>query len=393
MDLWNSFGGMIMAEMTCAEPAIALQEFEKAGMALSEICYRDDLTITFRIQRKYWHPLYDLCGRKGYRLRVIRYTGLHWVGKRLIKRPLLLVGLTLMAAMTMYLQTRVLFIHVEGNETIPTRHILQQAAQCGVAFGTSARSVRSEKVKNALLETMPELQWAGINTRGCVATIIVRERPIPDRLGKDNAVSSIVAARDGIIQEITVTKGSPACRVGQAVQAGQVLISAYTDCGLTIQACRADGEVLGLTRHELQISAPSDYLQREPNGVREEKFALILGKKRINFYNGSGISDSRCVKMYSEKYVTLPGGFVLPIAIVTESTIDTECASVTLPISEAELSSFAGKYLQSTMRSGRILRRHESFTAEDGYVTMGGIYQCTEMIGIRKQEEIIKPND
>ena len=36
--------------------------------------------------------------------------------------------------------------------------------------------IRSEKVKNSLLQRIPQLQWAGINTDGCVAVISVREK-------------------------------------------------------------------------------------------------------------------------------------------------------------------------------------------------------------------------
>ena len=94
--------------------------------------------------------------------------------------------------------------------------------------------------------------------------------------------------------------------------------------------------------------------------------------------------------MYLEKYVTLPGGFTLPIIIVTEITIDTECLPTAIPVNEEALSDFAERYLRGTMRSGRILSSRVSM--EDGS-TLKGTYQCLEMIGVRKQEEIIKPNE
>ena len=390
MDAWNSMNGMITVELTCADPSLALRELEKTDISLMNIRYQDELTVTFCVGRCDWQPLHKISCSRGHHLRITGRSGIYWSGKQLLKRPVLLIGLTLIVALTLFVQTRVLFFRVEGNHSVPTRHILEKAAQCGITFGISGRSVRSEKVKNTLLEAMPELQWAGINTRGCVVTITVRERSTHENPGKDNAVSSIVASRDGIVQEITVTGGSAACRTGQAVKAGQVLISAYTDCGLTIRACRAEGEILGMTRHDLEVISGHEYLQRgQERGTRRKK-ALIIGKKRINFYKGSGISDSRCAKMYLEKYVTLPGGFTLPIIIVTEITIDTECLPTAIPVNEEALSDFAERYLRGTMRSGRILSSRVSM--EDGS-TLKGTYQCLEMIGVRKQEEIIKPNE
>ena len=89
-------------------------------------------------------------------------------------RPVLLAGLGILFLLAMYLPSRVLFIRVEGNMQIPDRQILAAAEECGIRFGASRREVRSEKVKNALLSSVPQLQWAGVNTAGCVATISVR---------------------------------------------------------------------------------------------------------------------------------------------------------------------------------------------------------------------------
>ena len=79
-------------------------------------------------------------------------------------------------------------------------------------------------MKNALLQQIPTLQWAGINTDGCVATISVREKTVQMQQDVRYPVISIVAVRDGYITQMTVTAGSAGCKVGQSVEKGQVLI-------------------------------------------------------------------------------------------------------------------------------------------------------------------------
>jgi hypothetical protein len=244
-------------------------------------------------------------------------------------------------------------------------------------------------VKNALLEAMPQLQWAGVNTKGCVAVITVKERPLAKESQIAGEVSSIVASRDGIIEECTVIRGSPACKPGQAVRAGETLISAYTDCGLTIRAGRAEGEVYAQTERSLEVISPSEYLFRREEGSVTKKYSLLIGKNRINFYKGSGISDTSCVKMYSAYYVTLPGGFVLPLAFVTESW--TDCTLSAGSADQPELAFFAQEYLTEQMNAGRILSGTESLTVSEGTFQLMGHYRCLEMIGIRKNEEIVKP--
>ena len=95
--------------------------------------------------------------------------------------------------------------------------------------------------------------------------------------------------------------------------------------------------------------------------------------------------------MYLENYVTLPGGFVLPVSIVTE--VWTQYSHADEIEGKDDLSDFADSFLASTMRSGRILSRKENVTNEEGIAILEGNYQCYEMIGTQRQEEIIEPNE
>ena len=391
MALWRSLAGIVSTEITTADLGGTLTAIQNTSISVHDVTFVDELTIHLRIQRKDWKQLRSICTRRGDSVKLLGRGGIYWTLKGLLKRPVLVVGCLLLLFASIYLPTRVLFVRIEGNRLVPDKLILERAAECGICFGTSRREVRSEKVKNALLEAMPQLQWAGVNTSGCVATISVRERSSDEEATEKGGVSSIVAARDGIIQFLTVTNGSAVCRVGQAVRAGQVLISGYTDCGLLIRSCRAEGEVFAQTEQELTLFFPNQFYVRQERGAQTKKYALIIGKKRINFYKGSGISGTGCDKMYSENYVTLPGGFVLPVAIVTE--VWTQYSHTDEITEQDDLSDFADRFLASTMRSGRILSRKETVTNEEGIAILEGHYQCYEMIGTQRQEEIIEPNE
>ena len=83
----------------------------------------------------------------------------------------------------------------------------------------------------------------------------------------------------------------------------------------------------------------------------------------------------------------------MPIALVTEIYQESETTVARQQFSEDWLSVFAEKYLSSHMKAGRIQKSDETFISESGVVSMTGTYQCLEMIGVRKQEEIIKPNE
>jgi hypothetical protein len=172
------------------------------------------------------------------------------------------------------------------------------------------------------------------------------------------------------------------------VTKGQVLISGYTDCGLSIRADRAEGEIMAQTNRQISAVTPDFQLTKGSIIRSEKKFSLIIGKNRINFYKDSGILDTTCVKMYSENYMTLPGSFYLPVILLTEEWIYYDLTESETVDAETVLLDFADRYLASQMIAGQILHRSE---AVDGNV-LEGEYACLEMIGQVRYEESL-PED
>lgn len=395
MDFWHSVGGMVEVSVTSASNESLLRDINRAGIEVDNmIPGNDELTISFRIRRTDLSRIKAIVNRRGADLKVCKKIGLYWLAVGFLKRPALVFVLLFLFVAVTFLPTRIFFFRVEGNEHIPANLILEKCEAFGLSFGASRAHVRSEKVKNALLEAIPELKWAGINTSGCVATISVKERTEAETTIPASGVSRIIAAKDGIVTECTVTKGNALCKAGQAVRKGQILISGYTDCGISIRAEQAEGEIYAQTEVEMEAVFP-DIACKKANAKEEiKKYSLIIGKKRINLYKDSGISDARCDKMYLENYLTLPGGFQLPVAFVTEiwreytyEDIGAETVDV-----ESALTEFSKKYVSSHMIAGKILDSDTVISAEDGFYSLSGHYICNEMIGLTQNEEIITPH-
>lgn len=390
MDLWKSIAGMVEVELSSAELGAAFQAINERNMPMFSIQQVSDLTARFQIYRRDHKKLRDLCQKRGETLELRCRRGLFWTARNLLRRPVLLLGMAVLLCLVLYLPSRVLFVRVEGNTTIPANRILEAAEASGIRFGASRREVRSEKMKNALLGAVPELQWAGVNTSGCVATISVQERTITEPREEDRSVTSIVALRDGVITSCTVTSGTALCTVGQVVKAGQTLVSGYTDCGICIRAERSEGEIYAQTNRELTAATPSQCLEVVQTEEGKRKYSLLIGKKRINLWKDSGISDTSCGRMYVEYYITLPGGFQLPFGLAVEEYTVYKTVAAEIPQTEVEdaLVLFAGKCLTQQMVAGSILQRNEKVTSQSGVYLLKGKYICTEMIGKVQQEQI-----
>ena len=393
MDFWHSINGMVEVEAVSSDPAFLLSALYRARVSVFDAVFVDELTVRFSVKRQDLKQVKKIVSRRGDEWNQISRKGFFWQFKSLAKRPVLVIGISMLLLFGTFVPSRVFFVRVEGNESVPSRKIIEEAAACGIGFGASRREVRSEKMKNALLEAMPELQWAGVNTAGCVATITVRERQITEESENRNGVSSIVASMDGVILSCTVTRGNGICKVGQAVKAGEVLVSGYTDCGISIRATRAEAEIFAMTERNLTAVTPEEWVTRVQITETKKKYALIFQKKRINLFFDSGISDSSCGRMYEENYVVLPGGFQLPIAIVTEVWISYEEVPTVLEEESAAqaLSAFASGYLSGQMIAGTITEKDEACTLQDGVYCLEGQYACQEMIGRVRSEEIVKP--
>lgn len=392
MNFWKSIVGMVQVELSGADPSASISAMNQAGFSLFYLESIDIFTVTFWINRSTFSKLKAFAVKRGEQLTIKKKAGLYWTAKRVKERPLFVFGTVLMLSLALFLPSRILFVHVEGNREIPTRVVLDQAEQCGIRFGASRRAVRSEQMKNSLLSAIPELQWAGVNTFGCTAVISVRERSESELSdGQRYGVSRIVALRDGVVTQSTVTRGTSLCKVGQAVTEGETLVSGYTDCGLVIRAERAEAEIFGLTSRNLQAVTPLQYLYQGDISSVKKKYSLIIGKKRIKFFKDSGISGTTCDKMYEEYSVTLPGGFQLPVKLSVETCVqrDMKDAVISEDDAEALLRDYSQRYLCSQMIAGQILRREETTFSEAGMIGLTGEYICHELIGQEQSEEIM----
>ena len=390
MKIIASLTGLVSARLTGADIAGTLDLLSRQGVEVLgfQICSELEGIITLR--RRDYREARKLCTTRGDKLALQDRKGLYWTLKALWKRPVLVLGLLLYFFAALYLPSRVFFVRVVGNEKIPTRQILEAASECGIHFCSSRRAVRSEKMKNKLLEAVPELQWAGVNTYGCVAEISVRERNAPEVTADASGFGHIVASREGVITSCNATRGNLICGPGQAVAAGDILISGYTDCGLTIRAEQAQGEVFAATKRDLSVLTPDSCRAAVKNGEEKKKISLLIGKKRINLWKDSGIWDSTCDRMYEEYYITLPGGFALPLGWSVErySLRELTAYDSELEAREALLAETAEAYLKDQMLSGTIQRSSLTYEEGDGFLQMTGEFSCVEMIGIMQRLEI-----
>ena len=390
MDLCPKISGMVELEITSAEPEAMLQALNAAKIEIRNIYKVSELTYRILIQRRDYVQTKNICMERDEAAVCVGRYGIYWGVLRAVRHPILCIGVILVFLGSMLLPNCILLVRVDGASSIPAQKIVEVAQECGIRFGASWRVVRSEQMKNALLSALPELQWAGVNTYGCTAVISVRERSEEDTGLEPEGVVDIVAAKDGYVLSVESGEGTALVQPGDTVKEGQTLISGYIDCGTHVRAVRAKGEVFAHTERNAVAIMPVEWDHRILQTRISKKISLLIGKNRINLWKDSGILDSRCGRMYEEYYVTLPGGFDLPVALCVDSYSFFEMQPFAIQKEEAErvLSDFVELYLKQQMIAGMIYEGNYSVTDDAGVFWLRGIYVCREMIGKERQEKI-----
>lgn len=385
----------ITIELTSASVSDFFNTINSAGIFLRNIRYVDDLRVVACLSMSEYVSIVGVAKKKNVAIRLIGKNGYLFILASFLKRPLLSVGILLWFLTVLYLPTRILFVQVDGNRFIESAEIIEAAEKCGIHFGASRRYVRSEKVKNALLSELKDLQWAGVNTSGCIATISVKERAESQTDDHKHGICSVVASRDGIISNITAIKGTPVCKVGQAVRSGQLLVSGLTDCGLSIKAEQAEAEIYAITKRYITAIALSRSIKRTALKEIDVRYSIQIGKNVVKLYKDSGIPDAHCVKIQTQVFLKLPGDYQLPVSYIKETLYyyhfeEMSCA----PDNTLKwVNNSVDTYLQSDMAAGKVLHKNtRTEFLEDVCCTLG-VYTCEEMISMVRTERIDQLNE
>jgi len=379
----------VSIQVTTPDPDKLINDLISGGVMLKSITVRDEIYLNAVMSIKQLKQVSAIIDKRGDKITITNHWGIYWYIKAFFKRPVLLIGLILYLFLVAYLPTRIFFISVEGNKLISATQILEAAEGCGLKFGCTRREIRSEMIKNMLLDSISDLSWAGINTKGCCAIILVKEKNMSSSHDYSEMTQGIYAAKDGLIRSITVTRGNALCKVGEGVKKGQLLISGYVDCGIKIRADGAEGEIVAETLRKETFVTPAKAQSRNEIVKEYTQYSIMAGKKLIKLQNSSGISPIRCAKIRKIKYLTLPGGFQLPIALIKEtiSVYGDIHISDSLGDNDSWLEEYGRQYILNTTTAGRVLRQQTAIHKSEELISFHGEYACCEMIGIRYSEE------
>ncbi len=375
--------GYAEIRITGASPEDCLNRMTRADLPFWQLRREDAFSMICRIYLSQLPLVEEAARRSQCAVEVVFRRGLSVWAEGLRRRPVLVLGVLLAVAATLYLQNYVWFVRIEGPREIPEQLLREALKTEGVRFGAWGPSLDSQAIKNRMLNRIPELRWLGVNRSGGIVTVsaVLRapEPPEPPQY----AVTNIVASRPGIVTSVEVINGFPTVGVGDAVTEGQLLVSGLADWTTHTQATRSVAEVYAFTFRRMDVCTPETWLKRVYTGREETCRYLIRENKRRKISGNSSIFGTSCDKMISREVMSLPGGFCFPVEIETVVLREYRLEPEELEQEEAMslLSTAADRSVGQNI-IGTITSGSGSIQKKNGSFTMHAERYCEELISV-----------
>lgn len=376
------FRGVCLLRIRGIEPERCLDALLGAGIAFWSVAKPDEFTLTLRLYRADARSACALAQRCQCDAQCTPLHSARGDFYGLKRRWVLLVGLPAVLALAVLLSNFVVAVDVQGCQNVEPIRVLRALEDLGVRFGAWGPSIDSEQIRNELLCVIPELRWAGVNWSGLRANVQVAERSQPVPPTARNGAQNLIACTDGVITQLAVYNGQAVCAPGDAVSAGQVLISGTVDLERLRVTTRALGEVYADTLRTVRVVTPQTRIERAPGRLAGVCVYVSIGRKRIKIFGSSGIIVDSCVKMIDRGTMRLPGSWELPIRLSVERYYRTAPSEV--PLSQAAacdmLIPSADRQNAETMIAGQVLDADTELRTEGGAYCLTKTMHCREMI-------------
>lgn len=212
-------------------------------------------------------------------------------------------------------------IRISGNTLVPDTLIIDRLSECGFSVGSAWSSVSLSDVEYDMLGKCEEISWININRVGTVAHVkIIEQEPGAKEEAALQGYANIVADRDCIIEEITVSAGTPVVKVGDTVRKGDLIIMGVENNELG-RLVRAEGTVVGRAYDSVCTAVGRTKTQKIKKSESVISVNIKIFDFSLNIFKKYGNSDKECDIIESKRRITLFGKYKLPIEIETKSGI------------------------------------------------------------------------
>lgn len=204
-----------------SSPARALDKLAGAGITIYSARRIAPGKLKIRVKCKETEKIFAIFRGSCYTVTKVGPARLAKLRAYLLRRPGIAAGIAAFVAAAYLFNVPVLRVDVSASRyESAAREILEEA---GIRPFSLCGEEAREEVRRALL-ALPGVVFVSVEKEGCVVTVRLEEdeeTPLPD-MERD-----LAAPRAGIVEELTVLRGTALVSEGDAVSAGQTVVAGY----------------------------------------------------------------------------------------------------------------------------------------------------------------------
>ena len=304
------------------------------GLHPYDMCRTEDGRMELTLPRRQFRKIRAARRTAGVHITILDKGGLPKTVWKYRKRWGLVVGAALALILVFLLSGFVWSIRFEG-EVQDREALLAALKEEGLYEGCWRGRVDTEMLESKVLSDDLGLSFLSVVFKGSVAQVqVVYEKPKPEILSTEPC--NLVADCDGVITYMMVKEGVPIVQAGDAVQAGELLVSGIFDSETVgIRKVHASGHVYARTAQTLRVEMPYQTVECRRTGKIRRKFTLKVFNFSINLYFGGGIPYAIYDKIETVTDAHI-GEFILPLSVITHTYYEKEEITVTVSAEQAQ---------------------------------------------------------
>ncbi len=342
--------------------------------------------LRFSIGPSDYNRLKKLLPEGRYKLNISSSRGLSLMLYAFRARYCLIAGIIISIALAFFASSRVWFVKVRGCQRVSEESVLNILESCGLKWGASVSGEELDEMEKRLMQELPDISWAGISRRGVNIYAYIKENSELPESTPVNKPADVIAAKDGVVEKVTVLQGRAVATQGQTVRAGDVLISGelvYQD--LPYQYVYALGSVQARIWYSGEKKIPLKQLQTVRTGNKAVVRTMRVFGQEI-FLDGEN-PFAQYETEESEQDVMNLG---IPVTIITQTYYETQTREYSITQEEAlELgkSELELELSKSIPQDAEILKTQSSVKMVEGEnaVTVSVFIETLEQIGQTKE--------
>ncbi|MBR6006066.1 MAG: sporulation protein YqfD, partial [Clostridia bacterium] len=224
MFYWKFPCGYVTINVECARPELFLNRLFADGVSAHNICRTQKCLVTLTVRSRELPKALDTAAELGGTASVTASGGLPVLLASLLKRPALLVSMSLALAALLLLSSHVIAIRVEGCGQWLESEAIALLASENIKPGVRASEIDTNLLEEKLTALDPDISSVTVRIDGVELVCNFRMRRQSDSAPPD-LPSSIYADKDCVIVSLAAFDGKAAVSPGAAVRKGDLLVS------------------------------------------------------------------------------------------------------------------------------------------------------------------------